>query len=133
MGSLQPEPLADPELLLLQVATGKGVIGQIAQELSIPPGLAELGLYGTIAYGLIGALRPGSPTFSKSNQEDVKKRGKGELIMQSIVQQFAPLQPATLYTAERSPTDMHAKSLFSECTECKLCYRRRGICLILMH
>lgn len=26
---------------------------------------------------LIGALRPGSPTFSESNQRDVKKRGKG--------------------------------------------------------
>lgn len=63
--------------LIGEVATGKGVIGQIAQELSIPSGLAELGLYGTIAYGLIGALVPGSPTFSKSNQQDVKKRGKG--------------------------------------------------------
>lgn len=54
------------------------MIGQIAQELSVPSIVAELGLYGTIAYGLIGALLPGSPTFSKSNQEDVKKRGKGE-------------------------------------------------------
>ncbi len=26
---------------------------------------------------LIGGLRPGSPTFSESNQRDVKKRGKG--------------------------------------------------------
>ena len=67
----------------MQTVTGKGVIGQIAQELSVPSIAAELGLYATIAYGLIGALLPGSPTFSKSNQEDVKKRGKGGFMLHS--------------------------------------------------
>ena len=31
----------------------------------------------TVTASLLGALRPGSPTFSESNQRDVKKRGKG--------------------------------------------------------
>ncbi len=36
----------------------------------------KLKLVGLIC-SLIGGLRPGSPTFSESNQRDVKKRGKG--------------------------------------------------------
>ena len=61
------------------------MIGQIAQELSVPSTVAEVGLYATIAYGLLGALRPGSPTFSKSNQQDVAKRGKGEAGQHGLV------------------------------------------------
>ena len=30
-----------------------------------------------VTTSLLGALRPGSPTFSESNQRDVRKRGKG--------------------------------------------------------
>ena len=61
----------------MQVATGKGVIGQLSIETSLPSGAVEIGLLATIAYGFIGALRPGSPTFSESNKKDLKKRGKG--------------------------------------------------------
>lgn len=63
--------------LLGELATGKGPLGQLQLELGVPPIGADLIIFGSIAYSLIGALRPGSPTFSESNQRDVKKRGKG--------------------------------------------------------
>ena len=41
------------------------------------PSLHKLAMICDVSCSLIGALRPGSPTFSESNQKDVKKRGKG--------------------------------------------------------
>lgn len=63
--------------LLGELFTGKGPLGQLQLELGVPPIGADLIIFGSIAYSLLGALRPGSPTFSESNQRDVKKRGKG--------------------------------------------------------
>jgi photosystem II protein len=63
--------------LIGELTTGRGPLGQLQLELGLPPLGADLLVFGTIAYSLIGGLRPGSPTFSESNQRDVKKRGKG--------------------------------------------------------
>jgi len=63
--------------LIGELTTGRGPLGQLQLEVGLPPLGAELLVFGTIAYSLIGGLRPGSPTFSESNQRDVQKRGKG--------------------------------------------------------
>ena len=61
----------------LQILTGKGPIGQVAQETSLPTSVVELLFLGIIAYSVIGGLNPASPTFSEENQRDVRKRKPG--------------------------------------------------------
>jgi photosystem II protein len=63
--------------LIGELTTGLGPLGQLQLELGVPPIGADIVIFGSIAYSLIGALNPASPTFSESNQRDVKKRGKG--------------------------------------------------------
>ena len=40
-------------MLLLQVASGKGVLGQLSLETGLPTGVIELGLVGLIGYNLV--------------------------------------------------------------------------------
>lgn len=63
--------------LIGEITTGKGVLGQLSLETGFPTGQIELALVALIGYNLFSAARPGSPTFSESNQKDVKKRQKG--------------------------------------------------------
>jgi photosystem II protein len=60
-----------------ELLTGKGVIGQLSLETSLPPGVLKLLIAGIVAFNVITALGPGSPTFSEDNQRDVNKRPAG--------------------------------------------------------
>ena len=63
----------------MQILTGKGPLGQLQQELSLPSYAVDLLVLGIIGYSVVGGLNPKSPTFSEENQRDVRKRGKGKL------------------------------------------------------
>lgn len=63
--------------LIGEVGSGKGVLGQLSLETGLPQSAIEIGLVALIGYNLFSAVRPGSPTFSESNQRDVKKRQAG--------------------------------------------------------
>lgn len=63
--------------LIGEIASGKGALGQLALETGLLQSWIEIGLVAGIGYNFISAVRPGSPTFSESNQRDVKKRQKG--------------------------------------------------------
>lgn len=58
---------------------------------SVTPSVALVGIVGLIAYNLISASAPGSPTFSDANQRDVEKRPKPA----SAHGDGAPLNPKT--------------------------------------
>ncbi|KAK9800345.1 hypothetical protein WJX73_006848 [Symbiochloris irregularis] len=57
--------------------TGKGALGQLQLETKLPPNVIDLLTLGLVGFNFLTALGPGSPTFSESNQRDVKKRGAG--------------------------------------------------------
>jgi len=63
--------------VLGELLTGKGVIGQLSLETSLPPGVLKLLIAGIVGINVITALGPGSPTFSEENQRDVRKRPAG--------------------------------------------------------
>lgn len=63
--------------LIGEIGCGKGVLGQLSLETGLPQNVVELTLVAFIGYNAFSALRPGSPTFSESNQKDIKKRQKG--------------------------------------------------------
>lgn len=60
-----------------ELLTGKGVIGQLSLETSLPPGVLKLLIGGIVAFNVLTALGPGSPTFSEENRRDVNKRPAG--------------------------------------------------------
>jgi hypothetical protein len=60
----------------LQIATGKGALGQLQLELGLPSYGVDLLVLGILGYSLAGAFNPA--TYSESNQRDVKKRNPGE-------------------------------------------------------
>ena len=62
--------------LLLQIATGKGALGQLQLELGLPSYGVDLLVLGILGYSLAGAFNPA--TYSEANQKDVKKRNPGE-------------------------------------------------------
>ena len=62
--------------ILLQIATGKGALGQLQLELGLPSYGVDLLVLGILGYSLAGAFNPA--TYSESNQKDVKKRNPGE-------------------------------------------------------
>lgn len=61
---------------VLQIATGKGALGQLQLELGLPSYGVDLLVLGILGYSLAGAFNPA--TYSESNQRDVKKRNPGE-------------------------------------------------------
>ena len=61
--------------LLLQIATGKGALGQLQLELNLPSYAVDLLILGILGYSLAGAFNPA--TYSEENQRDVKKRNPG--------------------------------------------------------
>lgn len=65
----------------MQILTGKGPLGQLQLELSLPSWAVDLLVLGIIGYSVIGGLNPKSPTFSEENQRDVRKRGAGQLLV----------------------------------------------------
>nr|WOH23173.1 chloroplast photosystem II subunit S [Lobosphaera incisa] len=62
-----------------ELLTGKGPIGQLSLELGVDPGLINIFFLGLVAVNFVTALFPGSPTFSESNQQDVRKRPSGPI------------------------------------------------------
>jgi len=60
-----------------EILTGKGAIGQLSLETSLPPAVLNVLIGGIVVVNFITALNPNGPTFSKENQEDVAKRPKG--------------------------------------------------------
>jgi photosystem II protein len=60
-----------------ELFTGKGFIGQLSLETSLPPLAVNAIIAGIVGFNVLTALNPSSPTFSASNQQDVKKRPKG--------------------------------------------------------
>ncbi len=69
------------ELLVLQIATGKGALGQLQLELGLPSYGVDLLVLGILGYSLAGAFNPA--TYSEENQRDVKKRNPGQFPSQS--------------------------------------------------
>ncbi len=69
------------QYLFLQIATGKGALGQLQLELGLPSYGVDLLVLGILGYSLAGALNPA--TYSESNQRDVKKRNPGETTSES--------------------------------------------------
>eukprot|EP00891_Asterochloris_glomerata_P009902 jgi/Astpho2/9902/Aster-06614 len=63
--------------LIGEIATGKGILGQVALETGVPQSWVEIGLLVLLGYNVVAGLAPGSPTFSESNQADVRKRPAG--------------------------------------------------------
>jgi len=61
--------------VLLQIATGKGALGQLQLELNLPSYAVDLLVLGILGYSLAGAFNPA--TYSEENQKDVKKRNPG--------------------------------------------------------
>ena len=64
----------------VQLFSGKGPIGQLALETSLPPNVIEGGLVAMLGYIVFQSLRPGSPTWSRENQQDIQKRPAGTAI-----------------------------------------------------
>ena len=60
----------------MQIATGKGALGQLQLELGLPSYGVDLLVLGILGYSLAGAFNPA--TYSESNQRDVKKRNPGQ-------------------------------------------------------
>ena len=62
----------------MQIATGKGALGQLQLELGLPSYGVDLLVLGILGYSLAGAFNPA--TYSESNQRDVKKRNPGQAL-----------------------------------------------------
>ena len=62
--------------MFLQLITGKGALGQLRLETSLPPSALKLGLLAIVGFNLVTALLPNA-TFSDENQQDVRKRPAG--------------------------------------------------------
>lgn len=60
-----------------ELFTGKGFLGQLSLETSLPAVAVKAIVVGIVAFNVLTALNPLSPTFSESNQKDVKKRPQG--------------------------------------------------------
>jgi photosystem II protein len=60
--------------LVGELLTGRGPISQLHMETGLPFGVLYAVIIGLVGYSAYGALRPGSPTYSRANQEDVAKR-----------------------------------------------------------
>lgn len=63
----------------LQLITGKGAIGQLNLETSVPPFALKAGLLAIVGFNLVTALLPNA-TFSDENQKDVRKRPAGKAL-----------------------------------------------------
>ena len=63
----------------LQLITGKGAIGQLNLETSVPPFALKAGLLAIVGFNLVTALLPNA-TFSDENQKDVRKRPAGKTL-----------------------------------------------------
>ena len=61
----------------MQIATGKGALGQLQLELGLPSYGVDLLVLGILGYSLAGVFNPA--TYSESNQRDVKKRNPGQV------------------------------------------------------
>lgn len=59
-----------------ELITGKGAIGQLNLETSVPPFALKAGLLAIVGFNLVTALLPNA-TFSDENQKDVRKRPAG--------------------------------------------------------
>ena len=71
--------------LAVQILTGKGPLGQLQLELSLPSWAVDLLVLGIVGYSVVGGLNPKSPTFSEENQRDIRKRGPGLLLVRAIM------------------------------------------------
>lgn len=60
-----------------ELLTGKGVIGQLNLETSLPPYVIKGLIAAIVGFNLVTALLPNA-TFSEENQQDVRKRPAGE-------------------------------------------------------
>ena len=60
-----------------ELLTGKGVIGQLNLEPSLPPYVIKGLIAAIVGFNLVTALLPNA-TFSEENQQDVRKRPAGE-------------------------------------------------------
>jgi photosystem II protein len=60
-----------------ELLSGKGFLGQLSLEANLPPIAVNAIVAGIVGFNVLTALNPSSPTFSDSNQQDVKKRPKG--------------------------------------------------------
>ena len=67
---------SDDSPFTIQIATGKGALGQLQLELGLPSYGVDLLVLGILGYSLAGAFNPA--TYSESNQRDVKKRNPGQ-------------------------------------------------------
>ena len=63
----------------LQLLTGKGALGQLRLETTLPPFILKASIGAIVVFNLITALLP-QTTFSEENQQDVRKRPAGMLL-----------------------------------------------------
>ena len=63
----------------LQLLTGKGALGQLRLETSLPPAILKASIGAIVLFNLVTALLP-QTTFSDENQADVRKRPAGTSI-----------------------------------------------------
>jgi photosystem II protein len=63
--------------LVGELFTGKGAVGQLSLETLLPRPLIGGLIVALVLFNFATALNPASPTFSESNQQDVRKRPAG--------------------------------------------------------
>lgn len=68
-----------PSLVFAEGTVLPSLIDQLPAETSLPPVAVNAVIAGIVGFNVLTALNPASPTFSDSNQKDVKKRPKGPI------------------------------------------------------
>jgi hypothetical protein len=57
--------------------TGLGALGQLRLYTGAPQPIVDAAVFSIVAVNFITALAPGSPTYSRENQADIRKRPSG--------------------------------------------------------